>query len=321
MCPQWRSEHLGMDDDQEAIVLASTARAVRRRQELGATHPAHATHSPLGSLHLQADCSGPASWVEAPPSSSGRAFARDAPTAPLLGRPTTFLPRRSSPRNAESPSTSHPMHSRTGDVSVMRNAAQIRYRPCMAQEQLRRCPQCGAPVSYGGRGRRPVWCSSRCRNTAAVTRRGAREAAVQIRMIDVAKAPKPRPVHAQTREERDESALSRVAGSARLTRQLLDRLERRRLAGELDSDVWADVRARLAQSVRNLPVSSTLPVRREPGPAPAPPASSATVPELIRAVDRLSTGLETGRIYDRDFVALGPALERLGAAWVRRTSR
>ena len=56
-------------------------------------------------------------------------------------------------------------------------------------------------------------------------------------------------------------------------------------------------------------------------PASAPPASSATLPELIRAVDRLSTGLETGRIYDRDFVALGPALERLGAAWVRRTSR
>jgi hypothetical protein len=29
-CPQWCSEHLGMEDDQEAIVLASTARAVRR---------------------------------------------------------------------------------------------------------------------------------------------------------------------------------------------------------------------------------------------------------------------------------------------------
>lgn len=139
-------------------------------------------------------------------------------------------------------------------------------------------------------------------------------------MIDVPKAPKPRPVHVPTREERDESALSRVARSSRLTRQLLDRLERRRLAGELDSEVWADVRARLGQSVRNLPVT-TLPVRRQPDPASAPPASSATLPELIRAVDRLSTGLETGRIYDRDFVALGPALERLGAAWVRRTSR
>ena len=29
----------------------------------------------------------------------------------------------------------------------------------------------------------------------------------------------------------------------------------------------------------------------------------------------------TGRIYDRDVVTLGPALDRLGNAWVRRTSR
>ena len=303
-----------------AQVLVSTARAVRRhRQALGATHPAHATHSPQGSLYLQAECSGPASRVEAPPASSGRAS------------PATHPPRRRSDVQQRSSRDVPPPKSRnavncTPDAFSDRGCfsdakhRSFRYRACMAREELRRCPQCGAAVSYGGRGRRPVWCSSRCRNTAAVTRRGAREAAVEIRMIDVPRAPKPRPVHVPTREERDESALSRVARSSRLTRQLLDRLERRRLAGELDSEVWADIRARLGQSVRNLPVA-TLPVRREPDRAPAPPASSATVPELIRAVDRLSAGLETGRIYDRDFVALGPALERLGTAWVRRTSR
>ena len=43
--------------------------------------------------------------------------------------------------------------------------------------------------------------------------------------------------------------------------------------------------------------------------------------EIIQALDRLSAGLETGRIYDRDVVTLGPALDRLGNAWVRRTSR
>jgi hypothetical protein len=46
-----------------------------------------------------------------------------------------------------------------------------------------------------------------------------------------------------------------------------------------------------------------------------------TLPDLIQAIDRLSSGLETGRIYDRDLATLGPALERLGTAWVRRTSR
>ena len=55
--------------------------------------------------------------------------------------------------------------------------------------------------------------------------------------------------------------------------------------------------------------------------AASKPASATTLPELIQAIDRLSAGLETGRIYDRDFATLGPALERLGNAWVRRTSR
>lgn len=165
-----------------------------------------------------------------------------------------------------------------------------------------------------------MWCSSRCRNAAAVTRRGAREAAVQIRMIDVPKAPKPRPERTPTREERDESALSRVARSSRLTRDLLSRLERRRLAGELDSEVWGDVTAVLDQFIPNRPVRTTAPAPPSPA-ATLPPASAATLPELIQAVERLSAGLESGRIYDRDFAALGPALERLGKAWVRRTSR
>lgn len=122
-------------------------------------------------------------------------------------------------------------------------------------------------------------------------------------------------------EERDESAVSRVARSAGLSRQLLDRLERHRLAGELDSELWTDVRAMLAQLVPDLPGRPTWPLAPEPVSPPEQPASATTLPELIQAADRLSAGLETGRIYDRDFVILGPALERLGAAWVRRTSR
>ena len=39
------------------------------------------------------------------------------------------------------------------------------------------------------------------------------------------------------------------------------------------------------------------------------------------AVERLSSGLETGRIYERDIATLRPALNRLGDAWIRRTSR
>ena len=189
----------------------------------------------------------------------------------------------------------------------------------MAGEEQRGCPQCGAPVYYEGRGRRPVWCSSRCRNIAAVTRRGAREAAVQIRMVDVPKAPKPRPERTPTREARDESAISRVARSSRLSRDLLVRLERRRRAGELDSEVWDDITAMLDQFIPGPSPRGAPPVPRPP--AASQPASATTLPEIIEALHRLSAGLETGRIYDRDVVILGPALDRLGNAWVRRTSR
>lgn len=175
-----------------------------------------------------------------------------------------------------------------------------------------------APVSYTGRGRRPVWCSSRCRNIAAVTRRGAREAAVQIRMIDVPKAPKPRPERTSTREERDELAISRVSRSSGLCRDLLVRLRKRRLRGELDSEVWDDITRMLDQFIPGyLPRTPPAP----PTSAASRPASPTMLPDLIQAIDRLSSGLETGRIYDRDFATLGPALERLGNAWVRRSSR
>lgn len=163
-----------------------------------------------------------------------------------------------------------------------------------------------------------MWCSSRCRNIAAVTRRGAREAAVQIRMIDVPRAPKPRPERAPTQEELDQSAISRVARSSRLSRDLLVRLRIRRQRGELDSEVWDDITAMLDQFVPGYSQRLAPPGRP---PATSTPASATTLPEIIQALDRLSAGLETGRIYDRDVVTLGPALDRLGNAWVRRTSR
>ena len=68
-----------------------------------------------------------------------------------------------------------------------------------------------------------------------------------------------------------------------------------------------------------------------PGHSPraAPPLARPPVASTARVCDHAagvsskpltvcSAGLETGRIYDRDVVTLGPALDRLGNAWVRR---
>jgi hypothetical protein len=110
-----------------------------------------------------------------------------------------------------------------------------------------------------------------------------------------------------------------VARSSRLSRDLLVRLRSRRQSGELDSEVWDDITAMLDQFVPGYSPRLAPPAPRPMAASKA--ASASTLPELIQAIDRLSAGLETGRIYDRDFATLGPALERLGNAWVRRTSR
>ena len=113
-------------------------------------------------------------------------------------------------------------------------------------------------------------------------------------------------------------AISRVSRSSGLCRDLLVRLRKRRLRGELDSEVWDDITRMLDQFI---PGYSPRTPPAPPTSAASRPASPTMLPDLIQAIDRLSSGLETGRIYDRDFATLGPALERLGNAWVRRTSR
>jgi DNA-directed RNA polymerase subunit RPC12/RpoP len=47
------------------------------------------------------------------------------------------------------------------------------------------CPRCGGPVMYKGRGRRPVWCSARCRVEASIERRGNRVVGVEPRVVTV----------------------------------------------------------------------------------------------------------------------------------------
>lgn len=47
------------------------------------------------------------------------------------------------------------------------------------------CPRCGSPVQYAGRGRRPIWCSARCRTAASIERKGNRLAGVQPRVVEV----------------------------------------------------------------------------------------------------------------------------------------
>lgn len=124
------------------------------------------------------------------------------------------------------------------------------------------CPNCGASVVYRGIGRRPIWCSTRCRNDASLKRLGARRAAVEVRVVEVlrqrnsgdesgsgptatspgqesgpaptsnAKPPMPTP----------EQALRTLRNDPESVGKLLAHLERRRADGMLAEPEWLPVR-------------------------------------------------------------------------------
>lgn len=124
------------------------------------------------------------------------------------------------------------------------------------------CPNCGAKVVYCGVGRRPVWCSTRCRNDASLKRLGARRAAVEIRVVEI---PRERVSGSQTDSSQAAKSLDHgsAAGSTedaksptptsdqalRILRndpdavgKLLSHLERRRSDGTLAEPQWLAVR-------------------------------------------------------------------------------
>jgi hypothetical protein len=47
------------------------------------------------------------------------------------------------------------------------------------------CPRCGRPVIYKGHGKRPVWCSARCRAEASIERRGNRHVGIEPRVVTI----------------------------------------------------------------------------------------------------------------------------------------
>ena len=61
----------------------------------------------------------------------------------------------------------------------------------MASEQcVGVCPRCGDPVMWAGRGRRPRWCSTACRQRAKEARRVARDNEQPILAVDAPARPR-----------------------------------------------------------------------------------------------------------------------------------
>ncbi len=122
-------------------------------------------------------------------------------------------------------------------------------------------------------GRRPIWCSTRCRNDAALRRLGARKGAIEIRLIDVpryraqdvqaaseprAEAPSQLPPSPDGESPRvsspsPEQALRVIRNDPEAVGKLLAHLERRRLDGTLLGAGWLPVRNALRLIAGALP--------------------------------------------------------------------
>ena len=148
------------------------------------------------------------------------------------------------------------------------------------------CPNCANPVVYKGVGRRPVWCSTRCRNDAALQRLGARKGAIEVRIVSVprpraAAQPVPRPAATSSNSSRStgmtgasgapsvDQALRTIRNDAEAVGRLLSHLERRRADGTLAKSDWLPVRNALRLIAREL----TPDLERPANPTPRSPDS------------------------------------------------
>lgn len=130
------------------------------------------------------------------------------------------------------------------------------------------CPNCGGLVVYRGVGRRPVWCSTRCRNNAALQRLGARKGAIEVRVVEVPHSRsggRPSDVATTSSEPlpstdaeptsaapSPEQALRAIRNDPQAVGKLLAHLERRRVDGNLANDEWLPVRNALRLIAREL---------------------------------------------------------------------
>ena len=182
------------------------------------------------------------------------------------------------------------------------------------------CPRCGRPVLYKGRGRRPVWCSARCRVEASIERRGNRVVGVEPRVVTVVR-PKQRVSEWEQNERRriqetltrdtltamvadDPFLLSRALEPAKVSAQGRTEAERRALARDL---------RKAAQDISpETPVlggSDAWPPRRtgwKRGPM-----------EWAVLLDELAEQLGNGQFYKRDLPLIDEPINRVAERYLR----
>ncbi len=180
-----------------------------------------------------------------------------------------------------------------------------------------RCPRCGAPVTYKGRGRRPVWCSARCRVEASIERRGNEIVGVKPEVVKVV-SPTARlsdwekERRQQIKRDLDgDTVTETVASQPELLVRVLARVEEQGLNTPApDRQILSDAMIRTARSVSPETVDQAIASQRR--------SHKRDVAEWVTLLDELTTQLATGLLYNRDLPTIDDPLRNLVDHYLQR---
>lgn len=105
-------------------------------------------------------------------------------------------------------------------------------------DTVRRCPRCDEAfdMPQRGPGRRPIWCSPRCRRLASAERAAARNAGAAVQVVEVPRAHRPDP-HARLELPSMHTLERLFLSSDHQCRELLSTLLQRYTDGELSTEL------------------------------------------------------------------------------------
>lgn len=182
------------------------------------------------------------------------------------------------------------------------------------------CPRCGLPVTYKGRGRRPVWCSARCRVEASIERRGNRVVGVEPEVIRVLPPTQRVSEWEQSRRRRLEETMTQdvvvdmVGTNAYLLGKVLEKTRdhavelpethRKYLASSLNATAHQLIPTMMPSGV---PAGAATPGRRK-----------RDAGEWADLLAELATLLGNGQFYSRDLPAIEEPLGRVVDRYIQR---
>jgi hypothetical protein len=184
------------------------------------------------------------------------------------------------------------------------------------------CPRCGFPVVYKGRGRRPVWCSARCRVEASIERRGNRMVGVEPKVVTVVTSRQQRAEWERSQRERNEASLSEetvislVAEHPFLLARILERIKKSATSSAEGQRRF--IAERLMDAAHDLAPETTF-AESVAGP-PRAQGWKRNAKEWATLLDELATQLGNGQFYSRDLPIIDEPIHGLAERYVRRRS-